>query len=89
MSFKYKLKEQEEGGGEESGLKQLKAKTELILTALGDYTADKLVDVINDPSNLKGTFVLRSEGLKELERKVFGDTKASIVTGKQIGRAHV
>lgn len=84
MSFKYKLKEQEEGGGEESGLKQLKAKTELILTALGDYTADKLVDIINDPSNLKGTFVLRSEGLKELERKVFGDTKASNDVNKNI-----
>ena len=84
MNFKYRLREQEEGGEEESGLKQLKAKTELILTALGDYTADKLVDVINDPSNLKGTFVLRSEGLKELERKVFGDTKASNDVNKNI-----
>jgi len=84
MNFKYRLREQEEGGGEENGLKQLKAKTELILTALGDYTADKLVDVINDPSNLKGTFVLRSEGLKELERKVFGDTKASNDVNKNI-----
>jgi len=84
MSFKYKLKEQEEGGEEESGLKQLKSKNELILTALGDLTADKLMDIINDPNNLKGTFVLRSEGLKELERKVFGDTKATNEVNQKI-----
>jgi len=84
MKYTYRLREQEEGGEEESGLKQLKSKNELILTALGDLTADKLMDIINDPSNLKGTFVLRSEGLRELERKVFGDTKASNDVNKNI-----
>lgn len=65
--YKYKLREQEE----ESGLKKLKAKNDLILTALGNLNADKLMDIINTPSNLKGTFVLRGDKLKELEYKIF------------------
>jgi hypothetical protein len=69
--YKYKLREQEEGGGEEGGLKKLKTKTDLILVGLRGLTADKLMDIINNPENLKGTFVLRSDELKKLEKKVF------------------
>jgi hypothetical protein len=68
--YKYKLIEQE-GGGEESGLKKLKTKTDLILVGLRGLTADKLMGIINNPENLKGTFVLRSDELKKLEKKVF------------------
>lgn len=75
--YKYTLVEQEEGGEEESGLKTIKGKNELILTALGGKTVDDLMAVLQNPENLKGTYVLKSEGLADLEKRVFGDPKAS------------
>lgn len=72
MKYKYRLVEQEEGGEEESGLKQLRAKSELILKS-NKYTADELLDILNDPKNLESVFIAKSEGLADLERRVFGD----------------
>lgn len=70
--YKYRLVEQEEGGEEESGLKQFKAKSELILKS-NKYTADELLDILNDPKNLEGVFVSKASGLANLEKQVFGD----------------
>ena len=69
--FKYKLREQEEDGEEKSGLKKPKAKTELLLTS-DKYNVDQLLDIINNPENLGGTFVSKSGGLADLELMVFG-----------------
>jgi hypothetical protein len=82
--FKYRLVENEETGEEESGLKTLKGKNELILTALGGKTADDLMAVLQNPENLKGTYVLKSEGLADLEKRVFGDPKASYDSNEKI-----
>lgn len=85
MKYQYRLTENEETGGEEeSGLKTIKGKNELILTALDGKTANDLMDVLQNPDNLKGTFVLRAEGLTDLEKRVFGDTKASNEANKAI-----
>lgn len=76
MKYAYKLikeNEEESGGGEESGLKGLKVKNELYLTAEGDLTADDLIKIINDPKNLEGVYTIESGGLKDLKLKVFGD----------------
>ena len=74
--FKYRLREQEEGGEEESGLKKPRKNYVLILSS-DKYTADQLLDIINDPSNLIGKFVKRDPGLENLELRVFGDKKKS------------
>jgi len=76
MKYAYKLikeNEEESGGGEENGLKGLKVKNELFLTAEGDLTADDLIKIINDPKNLEGVYTIESGGLKDLKLKVFGD----------------
>jgi hypothetical protein len=70
--YKYRLVELEDSG-EENNSKKPKFQTELFLKALGKYTADKLLTIINTPSNLKGTYVkYDSEKLTNLEKKVFG-----------------
>lgn len=68
MNYKYKLIENEE----ESGSKRLTLQNELILTPLGKYTVKKLIDIINDPKNLKGAHSIIDEKLKELETRIFG-----------------
>ena len=88
--FKYRLREQEEGGEEESGLKKLKAKTELLLTS-DKYNVDQLLDIINDPANLGGTFVSKSGGLADLEKRVFGDQpnrRSNYQTNREIYKAN-
>ena len=84
--YKYRLVEQEEGGEEESGLKQLKAKSELVLTS-EKYNADQLLDIINNPDNLEGVFVSKAGGLTDLEKQVFGDKpnlRANYQTNREI-----
>lgn len=68
MNYKYRLIENEE----ESGLKRLTLQNELILTPLGNYTVKKLIDIINDPKNLKGAHSIIDDELKKLETRVFG-----------------
>jgi hypothetical protein len=68
--YKYRLVEQEE----EDGLKKFASKTELHLKGLGEYTADELKKVINDPKNLTGhIFSVESSDLSTLKKNVFGD----------------
>jgi hypothetical protein len=68
--YKYRLVEQEE----ENGLKKFSSKNELHLKGLGDYTADKLKQVINDPKNLTGhIFSVENPDLKKIKEQVFGD----------------
>jgi hypothetical protein len=70
-TYKYRLVEQEE---EENGLKKLSSKNELYLKGLGEYTADKLKQIINDPNNLKGhRFNIENADLKKIKEQVFGD----------------
>ena len=84
MNYKYKLIEQEE----DSGLKGLRAKNELILTAKGGLqNADDLLKIINDPKNLKDVFAIESRGLDDLISKVFGNKAkipANVNLNKQI-----
>jgi hypothetical protein len=84
MNYKYKLIEQEE----DSGLKGLRAKNELILTAKGGLqNADDLLKIINDPKNLKDVFAVESRGLDDLISKVFGNKAkipANVNLNKQI-----
>tara|TARA_R110000868_G_scaffold930_1_gene7045 strand:+ start:1158 stop:1973 length:816 start_codon:yes stop_codon:yes gene_type:complete len=69
--YKYRLVEQEE---EENGLKKLSSKNELHLKGLGEYTADKLKQTINDPKNLTGhRFNIENADLKKIKEQVFGD----------------
>lgn len=72
MKFKYRLVEQEE----ESGLKAVRGSYELILKALGNLTSDDLMDTLRDPENLKGTYVIKSKGLDEFLKTVFGNPLA-------------
>jgi hypothetical protein len=69
MNYKYRLTENEE----ESGLKGLRSQNELVLTGKGEFDADKLLNILNDPKFLGSVFVDESVGLKELKTKVFGD----------------
>jgi len=74
MKYQYRLIKEEE---EESGLKSLRAQNELVLTPLGDYTVEKLIDIINDPKNLSGeerVFSKNDPELEKLETRVFGPT---------------
>ena len=68
--YKYRLVEQEE----EDGLKKFASKSELHLKGLGEYTADELKKVINDPKNLSGhRFNIENADLKKIKEQVFGD----------------
>jgi len=70
-TYKYRLVEQEE---EENGLKKFSSKNELYLKGLGEYTADKLKQTINDPKNLTGhRFNIENTDLKKIKEQVFGD----------------
>jgi hypothetical protein len=71
MKYQYRLIKEEE---EESGLKGLRAQNELILTPLGQYTAEEFVDILNDPKNLSGVHSTTNKKLEELEARVFGPT---------------
>jgi hypothetical protein len=71
--MKYKLLKENENEEEVSGLKGLQTQNELILTALGGYTAKELLSIINDPKNLDKVFAKEASGLKDLKAKVFGD----------------
>ncbi len=89
MKYKFKLvkENEEEGSGEESGLKGLKVKNELFLTGEEGLTADDLIKIINDPKNLEGVYPIESGGLKDLKLKVFGDRpniNATIKTNTEI-----
>lgn len=68
MNYKYKLVEQEE-----TGLKSVRLSNELILTAKGEFDADSLLIILNDPKFLESVYVDESTGLKELKTKVFGN----------------
>jgi len=93
MKYKFKLvkENEEEGGGEESGLKGLKVKNELFLTGEEGLTADDLIKIINDPKNLEGVYTIESGGLKDLKLKVFGDRpniNATIKTNTEIYKSN-
>lgn len=79
MNFKYRLIEQEE----EDGLKGLRGKNELFLTS-EKYTADELLDILNDPKNLGDTYVGRSKELDDLYKRVFGMPTASDKENKDL-----
>jgi predicted RNA-binding protein with PUA-like domain len=71
MKYQYRLIKEEE---EESGLKSLRAQNELILTPLGQYTAEEFINILNDPKNLSGVHSTTNKKLEELETRVFGPT---------------
>lgn len=71
MKYQYRLINENEEE-EVSGLKGLQVQNELILTALGGRTAKELIDIINDPKNLKSVYSKNDPELKELETRVFG-----------------
>lgn len=76
--FKYRLVESDE---EENGLKSLKTKSELVLVAGEDFTADDFIKIINDPKNLEG-YAIVSQDLKDFKQKVFGDRPNIVSTTK-------
>ena len=79
MNFKYRLIEQEE----EDGLKGLRGKNELFLTS-EKYTADELLDILNDPKNLGDTYVGRVGEYGNLYKRVFGMPTASDKENKDL-----
>lgn len=78
--FKYRLIEQEE---EENGLKRFNIENELYLTS-EKYTADELLDILNDPKNLGTTFVGRVGEYGDLYKLVFGGPAASDEENKKL-----